>query len=304
MYIPYSHEDIISHLQIITVYAFPLFMSGLLTGGLSQIFNFILPLYASTSNIGNYNAAIVFATLMSFITLPINIATFPLLSKINVNDTIIKSVYQNIVKYESFILYPIASLIIAISDQLVLFVYGTEYSLCSLFLRVSMLSFFLKGLGSDAASNLLNSQKETKATFRGTLVYTLLGIPLGWYLIPKFGVLGLQATLIMANTFGLLYIVIWIKNNYLFSIDWSSFYRISSSTVVSYIICIFTIKMLNFGPLLEIAISSIIFFISYFSLTVVTGIFNKNEIKDIQNYLPRNILTNNLFKKLLIIIKD
>ena len=116
--------------------------------------------------------------------------------------------------------------------------------------------------------------------------------------------MGLQATLIISSSIGLGYVILWIRNNYLFNIDWRSFYKISGSTIISYILCMVSIKILDFNPLLEVIISSLIFFISYIFLTIITRTFNKNEIKNIQNILPQNKLSNNLFNKLIVIIGE
>ena len=90
-------------------YASPLFVSGLLSGSMNQVLNFILPFYVTATLIGNLGAANSFTVLISFFLVPISTATLPLLSKLKPEDTVFEYVYQSIIKYETLVAYPVAA---------------------------------------------------------------------------------------------------------------------------------------------------------------------------------------------------
>ena len=83
------------------------------------------------------------------------------------------------------VVFPITSAIIAFSNLMVEILYGETYHLTPLFLKFHMIIFLLSGLGGDVINNLLNSQHETKINFQSTLLYLLIGIPMGFLLIPS-----------------------------------------------------------------------------------------------------------------------
>ena len=58
-----------------------------------------------------------------------------------------------------------------------------------------MINFIFIGLGSQVTTSLLSSQKMTKINLYSTLLYMVIGIPMGLMLIPRFGVIGYQAIL-------------------------------------------------------------------------------------------------------------
>jgi O-antigen/teichoic acid export membrane protein len=114
--------------QAILVYSYPLFFAGLLTGGLHRFLDFLLSVNVSAEVMGNYSAALTFSVLVTLFMAPISTATFPLLSKLTPSDSVFKFVYQNIVKYESMIAFPVTFAIIALSRHLVALLYGPTYT--------------------------------------------------------------------------------------------------------------------------------------------------------------------------------
>lgn len=63
-------------------YRLPLSVSTILTGLLSQFYNFLMVIYCSDSMIGNYSIALNFSMLITFFTVPIATVLFPAFSKL------------------------------------------------------------------------------------------------------------------------------------------------------------------------------------------------------------------------------
>jgi O-antigen/teichoic acid export membrane protein len=270
------------------IYSYPLFFSYLLSSSLTNMLNFILPLYVSATIIGNLNAAKSFTVLLSFLIIPIVTATFPLLSKLKTGDPVLKFVFQNIIKYQTMIAYPVAATVIAFSNQLVNLFYGKDYIFSPLYLRIQMLNYIFVGFGDKVDINLLNSQKKTRVTFTRALIYLILGTPIGFYLIPKFGVIGIQVTTIIVPEFGLIYTLWWLKKNMNISVDFRTSIKIFLSTFIGYISCKLFLNLINFYPIVELILGTGVLFIVYLFSLLLTGSLTKKNITDIKDLIHRN----------------
>jgi O-antigen/teichoic acid export membrane protein len=293
--------------QAIIVYSYPLFLAGLLTGGLHRLLDFLLSVNVSAEVMGNYSAAITFSVLVTLFMTPISTATFPLLSKLTLSDSVFKFVYQNIIKYESMIAFPITFAIIALSRHLVALLYGPTYTLAHIYLQVYMLNFLFIGAGNFVNLNLLNSQKETKITFYTTLIHILLGVPMGFFLIPRYGVLGYLITQLIAPKIGLLYNILWIRRNYKITPDYEIIVLIFTSSAIGFLVCTLFLYFFSMNPWVELFVGGAIMMAIYLGFLLGTGALTKENLEDIQgitkNYRILTVL-NPLFKALIRIARE
>lgn len=276
-----------NYLHQIVNYSRPLFFSNLLAGGFLQALNFILPFYVSAALIGNLSAARSFNVLISFFLVPISVATFPLLSKLTPRDDILEFVYQGIIKYKAMIAYPVAAAVIALSSQMVEILYGSGYSFSPLFIRVLMLNYFFIGFGDTVSGGLLNSQKKTEIILRRILIYLFIGIPMGFILIPRYGVLGFLATTLLAPKFGLFYEVWWIRENWGLDLDIGSTSKIFLSVFLGYVGCYTILWVVDLNPWMELFIGGGVLAVIYLVSILVTGVLSTQNIQDIKNITKR-----------------
>jgi O-antigen/teichoic acid export membrane protein len=292
----------------LTSYASPLFVSNLLTGSIYQVLNFILPFYVTATLIGNLGAAISFTVLISFFLTPITTATFPLLSKLNPEDTVFEHVYQSIIKYETLIAYPVAAAVLALSGRMVEILYGGDFLFTSYYVQVLMLGYFFIGFGDTVNTTLLNSQKQTKVTLRRTLIYIAFGIPLGIFLIPRYGILGFQVTTIIAQRLGSLYTIWWVRKNMNIQLDIGNTFKILASTVLGYAACQLMLMIVDLNPWFEIILGGTTLAITYIIAVILTGALSAKNLKDIKNITDRvestRKITDPMFKYLLRLAKN
>ncbi|TFH15973.1 hypothetical protein E4H04_07410 [Candidatus Bathyarchaeota archaeon] len=284
-------------------YSAPIFISAILSGVFLQVLNFILPLYASDSQIGNLSAATNFNVLISFVLTPISTAMFPLLSKLSPRDSVFQSVYNNIIKYEAIVAFPIAAGVIALSSRMVNILYGTDYQSSILFIQIIMLNYLFLGFGSTVNSILLNSQKRTDIQLKITLLYLTVGIPMGVLLIPRYGVLGFQATTILAPKLGLLYSILWIWKNLRIKLELASTSKIAASATLSYIACIAILSLITSNVWVELIIGGITLVIVYMTSILLTGALNAKNISDIKQITIKNKLGKTLSPVFNLLIK-
>lgn len=209
-------------------------------------------------------------------------------AKLEPKDSVFEFVFQSVIKYESLIVFPIASLVISLANHLVQVLYGESYPLTPLFLRILMINFFSVGVGGlGVIGNLINSQKDTKIQFQRTLLFILSSIPMGYYLIPRFGVVGLEVTLILAPKIGVIYALWWIKQRYNLSVDYGTLGRILLSTILGYILCEVTIKIIDLNPWIEIFAGGGVFLFTYLFAILYSGAITRRNIEDIYNIVSR-----------------
>jgi O-antigen/teichoic acid export membrane protein len=280
---PSSSNSFFHYVLLISRYSYPLFFSNLLSGSLNQVFHFILPFYVSASTMGNYSAAANFSVLVTLFTTPLSTATFPLLSKLKPDDSVLEFVFQSIIKYESMVVFPVAAAVFALSGHLVEILYGVTYPSTPFFIQILMLNYFFIGLGDTVAGNLLNSQKETKMTFRMTLLYILIGAPIGFLLIPRLGVVGFQITQLLAPKLGLFYALWWIKGKYRISVDIDSTFKITVSTMIGFTSCIILTNLIDVNPWVELILGGGVLAVSYLLSILLTGALTRKNVEDIHN---------------------
>ena len=277
----------VKHFKQIITYSYPLFFSNLLSTSLTQVLNFILPFYATASLIGNYSAAISFTVLLSFFIVPVGTATFPLLTRLKPEDPVFEYVFQNIIKYQTMIAFPIATAVIALSAQMVQILYGSDYQYTPLFLQIQMLNYLFVGFGDKISITLLNSQKKTRIILYRTLLYIVFGAPIGFYLIPKYGIIGLQATIIIVPEIGLLYTLWWLRKNMKVRVDFGNTFKILLSSIIAYSSCIILLLIIDTSLLGQILIGGGTLATTYLISLLLVGALTKENIADIRGLLIR-----------------
>jgi len=289
-------------------YASPLFVSSLLSGSMSQILNFILPFYVSATLIGNLGAANSFTVLISFFLVPISTATLPLLSKLKPEDTVFEYVYQSIIKYETLIAYPVAAAVIALSGRMVEILYGSDFIYTAVYVQVLMLGYFFIGFGNTVTNTLLNSQKQTQVILRRTVIYIALGIPLGLFLIPRYGVLGFQAATIVAPNVGLLYALWWVRKNMKVRLDIGNTLKILVSALFGYGACQLVLMLVDLNLWFELILGGSTLAIIYLVSVILTGALSAKNIRDIKSITDRleatRTISGPVFKQLLRLARE
>ncbi|MBS7620003.1 flippase [Candidatus Bathyarchaeota archaeon] len=262
-------------------YGYPLFLSNLISGGLTQLFNFLMAIYVESSMIGNYQAAVNFSVLIGFILTPITTVLFPLFSKFDAKrDVELEFVFQSAVKYSSILLVPATMGLIVLADPIVRIIYGETYQLTPFFLQLCIINTLFVSLGTNAIPALLNSQGKTKINFVSNLLYFSLGLPLSLVLIPKFGIIGLLSITIIASKPSLIYLILWVKRNFGFTIDWQSSFKIFIASSLAFLIVYAILRLFPTSDVFYLIIGIGVFLLVY---SILLPSIRAIESKDIHN---------------------
>jgi O-antigen/teichoic acid export membrane protein len=119
-------------------YSLPLYVASILSVLFTQYQNLVLAPLATNTQIGNFNAAWNFNSLLSILIYPISTAIFPMFSKMNPKNqrSDLGRGFVLAVKYTSLILIPAATGVMVLSRDLVLLTFGKGYLLAPGYLTV------------------------------------------------------------------------------------------------------------------------------------------------------------------------
>jgi O-antigen/teichoic acid export membrane protein len=267
-------------------YGVPLSISAIISGFMAQFFTFLLPIYYTTDNatIGNYNLALLFVVLIGFFATPITTMLFPAFSKLDYkkDKETLKNVFQFSIKYASYLVVPVAALIMCLSEPAVTTLFGDKYGTAPLFLALLATTYLFTALGNLSTSNLINSQGHTNFSLKLTLLNAAIGFPMGFILIMQFGVIGLVATTLTAGLPSLIIGLAWVKRRYDVTVDWSSSAKILLSSAIAAASTYLIISELSFASWIRLAIGVVVFLLILVAATLLTRSVTRSDISNLR----------------------
>lgn len=224
--------------KMMLVYSIPLYASFLTAGIFPQILSILAALHLDPWTLGNYTAALRLSTLMGFVSTPILIVLFPAFSKINgeKEQLDLQSLYTKGIKYSATIVVPMTALLIAISQPLVLILYGPAYYESGIYLSLILIIYFYSAIGSLVVGTFLRGQGKTKSYIMIGIILLMTGIPLALYLTPIWSVFGLIAASLIANFFAIFIPVLWVGHRYQLRPNWMFSVKIFFCSALSIIL--------------------------------------------------------------------
>lgn len=287
--------------KIMLRYGYPLFISTLLSGALSQIYNFLMVLYCSEFMIGNYLAASKSTVVITFLTVPISTVLFPAFSQLDYQreKSALKIVFQNSVKYTALVTLPVVAALIVLSKPLVHTLFGEGYEFTPLFLILYALTFIFVGIGGQSMGNLLNSQGKTKVVMALNAIRLFTGLPLSLYLIPRFQIVGLLVTMIFTTVPVVTIGIWWIKKCFGFTTEFKSSARIYAVTAASAVPTFLLIPWLGRGDLITLFLGGFLFLFIYIVLISLTRAVGRKDIQNLRGILTELGPFSHLFNFLL-----
>jgi O-antigen/teichoic acid export membrane protein len=186
-------------------------------------------------------------------------------------------------------------MIIVLSKQGILLLFGSKYVLAPTFLSLSLLQFFSVGLGSLSLYSFLNSQGDTSTSFRLNLITVGLDMILGTILTWMWGILGLLVAVFISTMVGNLI------GQYLISKKFQIIHKVShvlSVTIFSAIAGIITSRILSYfggsNILVDIFLGGISFFTICLILAPLSQAINISDIKILRKVLKKTKYINTI----------
>jgi O-antigen/teichoic acid export membrane protein len=105
----------------------------------------------------------------------------------------LKTVYASSVKYTVLIVVPATLAMVVLSQPLIGTLYGNKWPFAPFLLSLSVLYNLLSLFGWRSYPSLLQAMDETRLIMYLNLLSLIISVPLAFYLVPAFGIVGIVA---------------------------------------------------------------------------------------------------------------
>jgi len=261
-------------------YGLPISVSTILSGVLTQFYNFLVTINCTNLMIGNYQAAINFLVVVTFFEAPIATVLFPTFSKLNPEKETetLRIIFQSSVKYASLLIVPATTIIMVLSKPLLFTVFGEKYSYAPLFLTLYAIIYLYTALGNLTLGNFLTGQGKTMLIMKLTLITLVIGFPLGFLLISSFGIIGLIAATLVSGLPSLTLGLWWARKHFGVAVDWSSSTKILAASATAGIITHIILSQLNSQEWISLIFGGTTFLITYLTTIPLIRAVNIGDI--------------------------
>ena len=292
-------------------YGVPLSISTIIYGLLAQFYVFTMAIFIpnsveGNSVIGNYNAALNFAVLLTFLTVPISTVLFPVFAKLNPQSEreLVKSVFAASVKYASILLIPATMMVMALSMPIVNTLFGEKYAYAPLFLTLYVINALYAAAGSLSLNSFLSGLGETKMMMMQAFMTAPIGLTLALVSIPLFQntlgpagpvfgvILAINLATVPAITWGLH----WINKRFGAKADFKSSAKILAASTLAAALSFLTTIVLHdpltqlttrttFQALIQLTIGTTVFLAAYVISAPLIGAVTQSDITSLRTLL-------------------
>ena len=292
-------EELVLTIKTLLGYGLPVSIGNILTTFLSAFYTLVLGIYVSNNAvIGDYGLAVSFSILITFFATPVTTMLFPAFSKLDYkkDHETLKNVFQYSVKYASLIVVPVTALVMTLAVPGIRTVYQSGYVEAPLYLALLSVPYLYAAIGNLSIGTLLNGQGFTQLSMVLSAIQFAVGVPVGFFLIYEFGVLGLIISSLTVGFPSLFVGLKFIKDKFGVSVDWVSSAKILLSSAMaavatyaiilavpldSFKLAVWKIVLPISIPLQQLVVGVIVFPIIFVLAAVVTRAINGNDINSL-----------------------
>lgn len=273
----------IEDLKVMIGYGLPLYISSLILLIVDQYRLILLAHNVSDFEIGNFQAAGNFATLLVVVSTPIAAALFPAFSKLDHASEEVKKAFQYSVKYTGMLVAPASFFMIVMSRSFVEIVYGPRYSIAPIFLSLYTVIFLYSVLGSIVLDSFFNGIGETRINLKATIIYVSSFIPLSMILTYSFSVVGLITSILVSSILKVVYGLYIAEKRLRVSIDIHNSIRIViASGVAAFSILPFSLNQ-SVPNYVSLLLGGIVYLAVYMTMLPVVKAFQRIDVDVLRN---------------------
>jgi len=276
-------------LTMMTRFGIPIFIGNAIGNMINQFRGVLLPWFISNELIGNYDVAFRFGMLTGVLAEALRVTLYPTYSKFShsLHPANTRIIYRESVRYVALLIVPWALVLASLSQPLIFALFGSRYPYAPQYLALLLLPSLLASIGYLCNGNFLNSQGETRSTFKIELVRFGVSIALTPLFLYFVGLEGFILANLGAHTIATVVGLNIIQNKFHVRPDFGKNGRIFLTGLAAAIV-IYGIQYVLF-PLLP---SLIIIFIGLFSyllfflvLAPFVGAIDSTDVKTLTSLL-------------------
>ncbi|ADN49862.1 oligosaccharide flippase family protein [Vulcanisaeta distributa] len=214
-------------------YSIPLYIPTLISIPLGQLYNILIAIYVTNTEMGNYQIANNLLAVASLVSGSVSTALFSALPEFIGEDYKLRSAINRAAYLMALIISPIALALALFSRQAVYVVYGSSYSLAPLYLSIMAINLLLSPLG--VITMYLNIIGDTRLSMVISLINTVIGLPITWALLVRWSMLGAVIASIINGAIGtaITYGIVKARHNLTVNIPKTIYYMLPG--ILSYI---------------------------------------------------------------------
>jgi stage V sporulation protein B len=272
-------------------YSLPLYLASLLSVLITQYQNLVLARFVSDIQIGNFNAAWNFNSLLSILIYPISTAIFPMFSKIDPRKEArdLARGFLLAVKYASLMLIPASIAIMVFAPDLVLLTYGRGYTLAPEYLTILCAQYLLTTIGLNVIGNFLSGVAATRTVLKITGMTLAIYLPLGPALTWLGGPDGLLIAYILSFTASTLYGARKVSTDFKASPDLGASARIILASLIAATPSLALIELHPTGlGLVNLVAGGVLFLLTYLTMAPILGAVKPQDINNLATILCRS----------------
>jgi O-antigen/teichoic acid export membrane protein len=266
-------------------YGIPFSVYTILGGILGQIYLFIAPSFVSNTIYGNYATALNFSILLTFLTYPVATVLFPAFAKLDPENEheLVKTVFTSSIKYTSILLVPATTAMMALSNPIIGTLYGVKYVYGPFFLTIMIIGNLFVLLGSISSGSLLSGLGQTKILMIQSIITLIIGLPVGFILIPILGITGLIIANIITGVPSMVWGLNWIWKHYQARADFKSSAKILTASALSAVLAYLPTYYLHTADWLKLILGLAIFLTVYILGAPTIGAVSQSDIIALRN---------------------
>lgn len=296
--------DIKTTLRPMLQYGLPLTFSSIVIGVLPLIFTTTMTVYAGTTMMSNYFIAANFAVLLTFVSIPIATALFPVFSKFDPENEpgLAKTVFASSVKYTAIFLVPATLLLITLATPLVntlfpkdgilqsLFVVDAEpkFPYAPLFLVLSCIVYLFVLVGNISLGTFQTGIGQTKQIMKQSALSLAFGLPLAYFLVsyfasiggPLYAVIGGLIGSLIASMPGMIWGLVWIWKKYHVKADFGVSGKVFFASVLASIATFLIVGFLSVPDIVVLVAGFFVFLFIYLAAAPLLGAINQVDIEN------------------------
>jgi putative peptidoglycan lipid II flippase len=267
-----------------------LYAASILSVFLTQYQNLVLARFATNLQIGNFNAAWTFNTLLTILIYPISTAIFPMFSKINPQSQSrdLTRGYLLAVKYASLLLIPASLGVLVFSRDLVLLTFGRGYVLAPLYLAILSIVYLLTGIGLNVIGSFLQGVAASRTVLKMNALALAVYLPLGLGFAMLWGPYGLLVAYIVSTATSTLYGYSRASARFQARPDLGASARILLASIIASIPSTALVQLYVAGKgLVDFVAGACIFLLTYLTMAPILGGVTRQDISNLETILCR-----------------
>lgn len=272
-------------LKPLLMYGVPLALSSLANGLLTQLYSSIMAFNVTDTLIANYRMALNFSVLLTFFTMPISTVLFPAFSKVNPGSEkgLIKTVFTSSVKYASLLLVPATIFVIMLSGPIVSVLYGNKWVFTPTYLALYSISQFTVIFGSISMKSLFTGVGETKLLMKLDILSLCIGVPLAFFVVPLYGIVGLIVVNIFAEIPEVSIGLYFAWKRYGVKADFGSSSRIFLAATIAAVVTFPFLFCFSLVDWLQLTISTLVFVATFLIGAPLVGAVNQTDVANLRS---------------------